>query len=202
MHKATVRAKTFLSTPGGARENVPLFPGRGAWPYLVGAILLAVSYLSFPKAFAQQGVAAAGDPEVGRKLFTGAQRLQNGAPACRTCHSFSGIGVLGGGTMGRQQRKWDLTQSYKKLGPAVVQWPQIQVPMKAIFTKKPLTEKEKADLLAFLQTGQGRAPEKIVTLTMFSTAGALFFVVLAHLIWIRRLKDVRRTMVEESYKEV
>src|SRR3989337_709452 len=48
-------------------------------------------------------------PVAGRALFTGARRLENGGPACMSCHSVAGLGALGGGALGP-----DLTLAYNK----------------------------------------------------------------------------------------
>ncbi|MCK5646761.1 MAG: cytochrome c, partial [Anaerolineales bacterium] len=39
-----------------------------------------------------------GDPQVGENLFVGKTQLQNGGPACISCHGLSDVGLLGGGT--------------------------------------------------------------------------------------------------------
>jgi mono/diheme cytochrome c family protein len=53
----------------------------------------------------------AGDSVHGRELFVGSARFQNGGPPCMSCHSISGIGALGGGTLGP-----DLSNEYQKMG--------------------------------------------------------------------------------------
>lgn len=159
--------------------------------------------LSFAAAFLISGIsfvhASEGDPEVGRALFTGAQSFENGALACRSCHSYAGIGPLGGGSMA-PERKWDLTESYKKLNQAVVLWPQTLQPMKAIYSAKPLTDEEKNDLLAFIEQGRGRAPDQIVTLAVIAAGGALIIYLLIPVLWVKRRGEVRRPMYERSYK--
>jgi mono/diheme cytochrome c family protein len=37
-----------------------------------------------------------GNPDRGEAIFTGATNLQNGAPACISCHTTAGVGPLGG----------------------------------------------------------------------------------------------------------
>jgi mono/diheme cytochrome c family protein len=41
-----------------------------------------------------------GDAAGGRELFIGRVAFHNGGPPCMSCHSISGIGALGGGTLG------------------------------------------------------------------------------------------------------
>src|SRR5437868_5687007 len=60
--------------------------------------------------------AVQGNPEVGKDLFTGVVRFQNGGPPCMPCHSVGGIGALGGGQLGP-----DLTTLVARFGgPAAV----------------------------------------------------------------------------------
>ena len=54
-----------------------------------------------------------GNPEIGKDLFTGVTRFQNGGPPCMACHSVGGIGALGGGQLGP-----DLTGSVAHFGGA------------------------------------------------------------------------------------
>ncbi len=137
----------------------------------------------------------AGDPVAGKSLFTGATRLSNGGPSCRACHSIAGIGGLGGGKLGP-----DLTDAYDKFGEAMIAWPSADSPsttMRPIFSSKPLTEEEKADLLAFFETADvtQRPSEVIGLLVGLSLAGMVGLMGLAALVWRRRLTKVRRPMV-------
>ncbi len=134
----------------------------------------------------------AGDPVVGKSLFTGATRLSNGGPSCRACHSIAGIGGLGGGKLGP-----DLTDAYGKFGEALITWPENVPPMEPIFSSKPLTEEEKADLLAFFESADvtQRPTEVIGLLVGLSLAGMVGLIGLAALVWRRRLTKVRQPMV-------
>jgi mono/diheme cytochrome c family protein len=135
----------------------------------------------------------AGDPVVGRSLFTGATRLSNGGPSCRACHSIAGIGGLGGGKLGP-----DLTGAYKKYEENLITlWPESRPPMVAIYSSKPLTEEEKTDLLAFFESADvtQRPTEVIGQLVGLSLAGMVGLMGFAHLVWRRRLTKVRRPMV-------
>jgi mono/diheme cytochrome c family protein len=133
-----------------------------------------------------------GNPAAGKNLFTGVNRLSNGGPSCRACHSSGGIGGLGGGKLGP-----DLTGAYAKLGDALITWPETSQTMKPIFSSKPLTSEEKADLLAFFESADvtQRPTEVIWQLVGLAAAGVLVFAGLAALIWRRRLAKVRGPMV-------
>ena len=135
----------------------------------------------------------AGNADNGKDLFTGGARFENGGPNCLACHSISGIGALGGGALGP-----DLTGSFTKLGAGVAVWPESVVPMQAIFTEKPLTDSEKADLTAFLQSSSDlvqRTSTAIYQLLGIAILGTAIVLGIAQLIWRRRLRGVRRAMV-------
>ncbi len=137
----------------------------------------------------------AGDADAGKNLFTGVTRLSNGGPSCRACHSSAGIGGLGGGKLGP-----DLTGAFEKYGDGLIAWPSAGSPsstMRPIFESKPLTEEEKADLLAFFESADvtQRPTEVIGQLVALSLAGMVGLMGLAALVWRRRLTKVRQPMV-------
>ena len=121
-------------------------------------------------------VLAAGDPEVGRALFTGEQRLQNGGPPCISCHSVEGVGAMGGGTMAK-----DLTRAYSKFKEqgltTIMKNPPFQV-MRDIFPKKPITDEEIQHLLAFFQQVDQAATGAQASWVVFPVIGLAAFVVM------------------------
>ncbi len=133
-----------------------------------------------------------GDSVRGKNLFTGTKRLRNRGPSCRACHTAAGIGALEGGSLGP-----DLTGSYSKLGDALITWPRTVAPMAAIFSDKPLTPEEEADLLAFFEAASvaQRPSQAIWQLSGLALAGLVVFAVIAQLVWRRRLNKVREPMV-------
>lgn len=136
-----------------------------------------------------------GDAAAGKNLFTGVTRLSNGGPSCRACHSSGGIGGLGGGKLGP-----DLTGAYAKLGDALIQWPATSQTMRPIFTSKPLTAGEQADLLAFFRSTDvtTRSTEVIWQLIALAVGGVVVIAALMQLIWHRRLTKVREPMVSRQ----
>ncbi len=142
----------------------------------------------------------AGDADAGKNLFTGATRLSNGGPSCRACHGSAGIGGLGGGKLGP-----DLTLAYTRFeenfgdGSVLISWPETSRTMMPIFSDKPLTAEEKADLLAFFEESAAgrtqRQTEVIGLLAGLSVAGMVVLMGLAALVWRRRLTKVRQPMV-------
>jgi mono/diheme cytochrome c family protein len=137
-----------------------------------------------------------GDPDRGKSLFEGSNRFDTGGPACLSCHSVAGLGALGGGQLGP-----DLTGAFDKYGgeqgmQAVLE--AVAFPtMAPIFADRPLSAEERADLVAFLERaadeerGTGQAG-KLVALAL-GVAGV--GVLLALVIWRRRLRGVRRSLV-------
>lgn len=139
-----------------------------------------------------------GNPDRGRALFTGAQPLQNGGPACRSCHHVSALGTPGGGALGS-----DLDGVVERYNGAEALFAWLQSPatqvMRAVWSDHPLTEQERADLVAFLQQNSA-AGASSPTLILFIIALVVFivFMVIVQLVWRRRLTGVRRPMVSRA----
>ena len=133
-----------------------------------------------------------GDADRGENLFTGPTRFENEGPSCAACHSSSGLGALGGGSLGP-----DLTGAYAKLGDALILWPETVAPMSPIFIERPLTDGEKADLLAFFKSADVTERETAQVISLFGMAvgGLVIIAIFTHLIWRRRLGGVRKQIV-------
>lgn len=136
-----------------------------------------------------------GNSVVGKNLFTGSTRFRAGGPPCLACHSIAGIGALGGGAMGP-----NLTGAYDRLGAAMVIWPGGVPPMRAIFMDKPLTPDEKTHLLAFFESAAvtQRPTRAVLQLSVLAAAGTVLMLGLTHLVWLRRSRSVRKTMVRHQ----
>lgn len=137
-----------------------------------------------------------GDGAAGRELFVGGARFQNGGPPCMSCHSISGIGALGGGTLGP-----DLTNAYKDLGGdngiasflASAPTPT----MSAVWSKQPMTPQEIANLTAFIKEGAvaERPLDAIGKLALMAAIGLVIIVLIGAMYWRRRLLGVRIPLV-------
>ncbi len=178
-----------------ARGVLARWAGMAGATLLLGLLILVVGgQTPAAQAAGPAQEPGTGDSVTGKNLFTGGTRLENGGPPCLACHGISGIGVgvgdLGGGALGP-----NLTDS--KLGDAMVLWPETIPPMQAIFTEKPLTDGEKADLLAFFRSASvaERPTEAVYQLAGLAVIGLGLILGAAHLMWIRRSRSVRRTMV-------
>ncbi|MEW5956119.1 MAG: cytochrome c [Chloroflexota bacterium] len=138
-----------------------------------------------------------GNPAAGRAIFTGAIPSQNGGPACISCHSVSGIGALGGGSLGP-----DLTNVYARYGEAGLASALKGLPfptMQGVFGNKPLTNQEAAHLYAYFVQVDRTEPKPLDMTVLFVAIGlsvSLVLGFLGHLTWRRRLTEVRRPMLK------
>jgi cytochrome c2 len=141
--------------------------------------------------------AVQGNPEIGKDLFTGVARFQNGGPPCMACHSAGGIGALGGGQLGP-----DLTEVVARLGgAAAVNAFVAGTPtptMKAVWSQHPLTPEERANVVSFL--GQAEVSQRPVQaiwgLAGLAVLGVVILLTAAAFWWQTRLRfGVRRPMV-------
>lgn len=137
----------------------------------------------------------------GRELFLGRKKLQEGGPSCVSCHAVKSVGgALGGGQLGP-----DLTLVYQRLngrrgleawlsGPA-------SATMKPIFNKHPLKPDEISALTAFFEqtskeTGAENAGAYRLRFLLLGLGGAAVGLVVLGLIWKRRIRGIRRALVE------
>ncbi|MBI2850437.1 MAG: cytochrome c [Chloroflexi bacterium] len=133
----------------------------------------------------------------GRDLYTGAIALTNGGPACISCHNIRGVGIIGGGTVGK-----DLTDAYANLDEEAIHAILRATPfpmMKEIFSAKPLTTEEIANLSAFLEeTSNAPSPSSQTPWTFIGigVAGAIVIIGIFQLLWRGRLSGVRRSLVK------
>ena len=141
----------------------------------------------------------AGDLERGKALFLGTTRLANGGPACMVCHSVTGIGALGGGALGP-----DLTDVFNRYGGqaglAAFLGSPATITMNAIWANQPMTDQERADLVAVFATTTTplRTASTLWTLAGLSGAGGVVLLASAQVWWRKRLMGVRRPMVARA----
>jgi len=141
-----------------------------------------------------------GDSVRGRELFVGGARFKNGGPPCMSCHSISGIGALGGGTLGP-----DLSGAYQKYGGTDAGLENfikgLPTPtMSAVWSKNPLTDQEIADVSAFIKEAsvQQRPISSIGQLLILAIIGLLVLAAIIATVWRRRLLSVRIAMVTDA----
>jgi cytochrome c2 len=181
-------------------HDVPML-NQGLKTSDVNAILAylatAAAQPSAPAAEAASAPAVQGNPEVGKELFTGVVRFQNGGPPCMACHSAGGIGALGGGQLGP-----DLTAVASRYGGAagldafVAGSPTPT--MRAVWSQHPLTPQERASVVAFLgQAGVSQRPAQAIwQLAGLAGLGLVILLAVAGWNWRKRLRfGVRRPMM-------
>jgi len=140
-----------------------------------------------------------GDAGRGRALFMGTAPFSNGGPHCIACHSVAGIGALGGGALGP-----DLTEVFNRYGGQAGLAAFLAAPatttMNAVWSKRPLSEQERADLVAFFETTTipVRPAPVLWTLAGLSGAGALVLILAAQVWWRQRLASVRGSMLARA----
>lgn len=133
-----------------------------------------------------------GNASTGENLFTGSDRFEQKGPPCSACHSSSGLGAFGGGTLGP-----DLTDAFARIGEGMILFPETSGTMRPIFSERPLTDQEKADLLAFFRSADAseREAQQVIQLAGLALIGTAIIALFTHLIWRKRLRSVRKTMV-------
>ncbi len=190
-------AKSLVQEYGGVA-----MPNLGLNSSQVEAVIAFLSQGTPGKAAAPAAAPAAalGDPHRGARLFIGAVSFQRGGAPCYACHTVSGVAPLGGGSLGP-----DLTGIRARLGATGLPPVLAALPfptMQPIYRTRPLTSREQMDLAAFFSAVTGRTPldfaPRIVGLAV---AGFLLFLILAGVVWRRRLGSVRRALVEEMTRK-
>jgi len=137
-----------------------------------------------------------GDPEIGRTLFSGTSRFLNGGAACVSCHAISGLPGVGG-TLGP-----DLSQTYADYGEEGITPVLAALPfpsMKPIYDTRPLTPEEQAHLKAFLRvSAEGEPSGEKGWFLLLGLGGFLLVTGLAHIVWRKRLSEVRRPLLRRA----
>jgi mono/diheme cytochrome c family protein len=141
----------------------------------------------------------------GWKLFTGRTSLQNGGVACISCHSVTGVGVFGGGTLGPDLNAVSLKYRDPEL-IAILQNPNFPT-MATVFEKHPLTDEEIVQLFALFQDAKQRSPSSGIQVGVtkldpgffiIGTAAMLLVLTLLNLAWRKRLRGVREELVRRA----
>ena len=136
--------------------------------------------------------AVQGDANIGRMLFTGEKRFENGGPACISCHNV-GLGTLGGGTLGPNLM---LPNEKYGVGPAP-QNPLIAAAwinstgtpiMGPIFSRKNVTDDEVTHLKAFFSTLPAEQTSKSGAFVGISAAGFVGILIFFSIVWSGRYR--------------
>lgn len=142
------------------------------------------------------------DVQMGREIFLGIRRLTAGGPACVSCHSVRGIGVLAGGGLAPE-----LSAVYERLSgrKGLATW--LSAPatttMQSVYEDQPLdSEADILPLLAYFADLAQDPPESSQASTLIfillGLAGAAAALMVFDVVWKGRFRGVRRALVESS----
>ncbi len=144
------------------------------------------------------------DVALGRSIFTGEHRLQNGGPPCISCHPRRGIGALGGGRLGP-----DLTLVSERLQgrKGLTAWLSnpASPTMNPVFAARALQPNEILALTALFddEARKGGQADTSTALgfVLLGVGGGVLGMVSLDVIWKKRLRGVRRDLVRKSRGE-
>lgn len=134
--------------------------------------------------------------KIGKMLFEGTQRLENGGASCISCHSVNSNDVIPGGLYGVE-----LTDAFQKYSVGLSAWlgnPNITA-MEASYQNNPLTEVEREELSKFLQyvmenKDTQNASDGFLMLSVGGLGGLILILILVSLLWMKR----KRKMVKSE----
>lgn len=134
----------------------------------------------------------------GRAIFSGDHTLKNGGPPCISCHTFRGVGGLGGGRLGPDlSLVYERLQGRKGLGAWLLN--PASPTMQPIFRNRPLQPDEVLSLLSLFEDSarKGGVDDSHASVSFFllGTGGAVFGLFTLDKIWKRRFRSVRRDLV-------
>lgn len=133
-----------------------------------------------------------GDAGIGKMLYTGEKRFENGGPPCISCHNV-GYGTLGGGTLGPNLM---LPNEKYGVGPApqnpLIAAAWINSPgtpiMGAVFSRKNITDDEVTHLKAFFSTLPAEQTSKSGAFVGISAAGFVGILIFFSIVWSGRYR--------------
>lgn len=145
------------------------------------------------------GALAQGNPDQGKALFTGSTAFAKGGAPCLACHSLTGLGLDTGANYGP-----DLSSLYQGYGAeglsallGALEFPS----MEAIYSARPLSEEEQADVIAFLEkTAQLSVTPGNGQLALQVMIGVAVLMGLTLLAGLRRMKSARRPLIDRQRK--
>ncbi len=142
------------------------------------------------------------DVRLGREIFLGIKPLSAGGPACVSCHSVKGIGVLAGGGLAPE-----LSAVYERLSgrKGLATW--LSAPatttMQSVYESRPFdAEADILPLVAYFADLAQHPPESSQASTLIfillGLAGAAAALMIFDVLWKGRFRGVRRALVAES----
>lgn len=190
-----------------------VMPDQALTPQQIDSILMMIDDLTnknqiFVPAGAKLSRAIApGDVQAGMQIFQGRTKLQNGGTACVSCHSITGTGVFGGGTLGPDLTGVNLKYRDPEL-IAILQNPNFPT-MASVFGTHALSNEEIVQLFALFQNAKLMNPMPanqagVTTLDpkffVIGVVSMLLVLALMNLAWRNRSRGVREQLVESAYE--
>ena len=140
-----------------------------------------------------------GDPNRGEALYVGTVSFSAGGAPCLACHGIARheLGLAAGANYGP-----DLTELFENYGEegivAVLEDLSFES-MAAIYASRPLTDIEKADLVAFFgAVSTGEVPDISSDMALHVILVTALFLILIGAFGWRRLQGVRQPLVERT----
>lgn len=162
-------------------------------PILTLILLVPCLLMNIPWAVAE-------DADRGEDIFTGALALSKGGAPCIACHALTGFGSASAANYGP-----DLSNLYADYGDggvmAVLESLDFSA-MQAVYANRPLTEAERLDLTAFLARRAGEKDPSTPSLALPILLGVIVVFAIVALLGKRRLKGVRRPLIEQARRKL
>ena len=186
-------------------NNIPMIKSPGITEALANGILDYIQIQSDLNASSQtvqpELTFNVEDEKNGELYFTGQMHLENGGPACISCHTINSLRGLGGGRLGV-----DLTRVFSRLGGARALNAWLKSPpgatMIPIFSKKPLTEQENIALVAFLKAEDSKKSTvtfaAMGTFIFYGLFGSVIILILMGILGENRFRAVRKPMINNQ----
>ena len=140
-----------------------------------------------------------GDVQRGEALYVGTASFEKGGAPCLGCHGIAGAGLgkAAGASYGP-----DLTSTYDAFGGEMLFDAFADMPfpsMEALYVDRPLTQEERADLVAFLREVSGKEPLRIEgSLLLEAAAGVGVLFIVLGIFGRNRLRAVRDSLTDSS----
>jgi mono/diheme cytochrome c family protein len=157
-----------------------------------------LTYLAHPEEAAHHPPAEAtpvmtGDAARGARLYSGELAFANGGAPCLACHGMAGFGLAGGANYGP-----DLTGMFENFGAEGIADVLKSLPfpsMEPIYSTRPLTDEEQADLQALFASTTGVPGAEGGLLFAEALSGVALLLAVVLLFGRERLRGVRRSLV-------
>jgi mono/diheme cytochrome c family protein len=135
----------------------------------------------------------------GADLFSGVLSLDKGGAPCLACHGIAGVGLAGSSNYGP-----DLTAVFENFGEDGLAGILQSLPfpsMEAIYANRPLTATEQLDLTAYFAQAAEQKTSPAKSLAGLILLGVIIVFAIVALFGLRRLRGVRRPLVEQARKQ-